>query len=105
MYSAFNSRDIDIALSTFHADVLWLKAFKGAYVSGHNEISAYWTRQWPEINPTVEPIRFNQRSNRTFEVVVHQIVKDLKGSLIFYREVKHIYTLEDDLLKRMDIEI
>ena len=103
-YPAFNSRDIDTALTTLHQDVQWPKAFEGGYVSGHNEIRAYWTRQWLEINPTVEPIGFNQRPNGTFEVTVHQIVKDLQGNLIFDGNVKHIYTIEDDLLRRMDIE-
>jgi len=104
-YPAFNSRDIDTALSAFHSEVEWPKAFEGGYVRGHEEIRTYWTRQWTEINPTVEPIRFNQRPDGTFEVIVHQIVKDLQGNIMFDGEVKHIYTMEDNLLRRMDIEI
>ena len=104
-YPAFNSRDINTALSTFHENVEWPKAFEGGYVSGHDEIRAYWTRQWREINPTVEPVAFDQRPDGTFEVTVHQIVKDLQGNLIFDGEVKTIYTVEDDLLRKMDIEI
>lgn len=104
-YSAFNSRDIDTALSTFHPDVQWPKAFEGGYVSGHDEIRKYWTRQWSEINPNVEPTGFNERQNGTLEVTVHQIVKDLQGNLMFDGTVKHIYTLQDDLLRRMDIEL
>ncbi len=104
-YPAFNSRDINTALSTFHENVEWPKAFEGGYVSGHDEIRAYWTRQWTEINPTVEPIAFDERPDGTFEVTVRQIVKDLQGNLIFDREVKHIYTVEDDLLRKMDIDI
>lgn len=38
-YSAFNARDIDMALSTMHPDVQWPKAFEGGYVSGHDEIN------------------------------------------------------------------
>lgn len=104
-YPAFNSRDIDTALLTLHPDVQWPKAFEGGYIKGKDEIRSYWTRQWSEINPTVEPIAFNQRPNGTFEVTVHQIVKDLQGNLIFDGNVKHVYTLEDNLLRRMDIEI
>jgi len=104
-YSAFNSRDIETALSTLHADVQWPKAFEGGYVSGHDEIRKYWTRQWTEINPTVEPIGFNERQDGILEVTVHQIVKDLQGNLLFDGTVKHIYTIEDDLLRRMDIEL
>ena len=104
-YSAFNSRDIDTALSTFHPDVQWPKAFEGGYVSGHDEIRKYWTRQWTEINPNVEPIAFNERLNGTFEVKVHQIVKDLFGNLMFDGAVRHIYTIQDNLLRRMDIDL
>lgn len=62
-YSAFNSRDIDTALSTFHPDVEWPKAFEGGYVNGHDEIRKYWTRQWSEINPKVEPIDLVERQD------------------------------------------
>jgi hypothetical protein len=104
-YSAFNSRDIDTALSTFHPEVQWPKAFEGGYVSGHDDIRKYWTRQWTEINPHDEPIGFNERQNGTLEVMVHQTVKDLEGKLMFDGTVKHIYSIQDGLLKRMDIEL
>ena len=104
-YSAFNARDISTALSTMHPDVQWPKAFEGGYVSGHDEIRKYWTRQWTEINPKVEPIGIKERPNGTLEITVHQIVKDLQGNLMFDGTVKHIYTLQDGLLRRMDIEL
>jgi hypothetical protein len=104
-YAAFNTRDIDTALSTMHPDVQWPKAFEGGYVSGQDEVRQYWTRQWTEINPNVEPVEFNERQNGTIEIIVHQIVKDLQGNLISDGTVKHIYTLQDDLLRRMDIEL
>lgn len=104
-YSAFNSRDIDTALLTFHSDVQWPKAFEGGYVSGHDEIREYWTRQWSEINPIVEPTGFNERQDGMLEVTVHQTVKDLQGKQLFDGTVKHIYTLQDNLLRRMDIEL
>lgn len=104
-YSAYNTRDIDTALLTMHADIQWPKAFEGGYVSGHDEIREYWTRQWTEINPNVEPVGFNERPNGTLEINVHQVVKDLEGNLMFDGIVKHIYTLQDGLLRRMDIEL
>ena len=104
-YSAFNARDIDTALSTMHADVQWPKAFEGGYVSGHNEIRKYWTRQWTEIKPNVEPIGFNERQDGTLEVTVHQVVRDLQDNTIFDGTVKHVYTLQEGLLRRMDVEL
>lgn len=104
-YAAFSARDIDTALSTMHSDVEWPKAFEGGYVTGHDEIRKYCTRQWAEINPTVEPVTFNKRQNGTFEISVHQAVKDLQDNLMFDGIVKHIYTLQDGLLRRMEIEL
>jgi ketosteroid isomerase-like protein len=55
-YAAFNARDIDAALALMTSDVAWPKAFKGGFVRGSEEVRAYWTEQWSEINPHVEPI-------------------------------------------------
>jgi hypothetical protein len=104
-YAAFNARDIDTALSTMHPDVQWPKAFEGGYATGHDEIRAYWTRQWTAIDPRVEPIEFHERENGTAAITVHQLVKDLQGKIIFDGIVKHVYTLTQGLLSRMDIEI
>ena len=102
-YSGFNERDIDKALSTMHANIQWPKAFEGGHVSGHHAIREYWTRQWTEINPQVEPIGLHERPNGTLEIEVHQKITDLKGNSVFDGIVKHIYTLQDGLLRRMDI--
>lgn len=103
-YHAFNNRDINTALSTFHPNVQWPKAFEGGYVTGHEAVREYWTRQWKEINPTVHPVAISERPDGTLEVTVDQKVKDLQGNPIFDGMVRHIYTLEDGLLRRMDIE-
>ncbi|WP_163411204.1 nuclear transport factor 2-like protein [Flavobacterium ajazii] len=104
-YTAFNERNIDKALSTMQNDVQWSKAWEGGYISGHDEINLYWTRQWTEINPKVEPIGFTERENGSLEVKVHQNVKDLQGNILFDGLVKHIYTFQNRLIKTMDIEL
>lgn len=104
-YKAFNERNIDNALSTMQPDVQWSKAWEGGYISGHNEIREYWTRQWTEINPKVEPVGFTERANGSLEVKVHQNVKDLEDGLIFDGTVKHVYTFQDGLIRTMDIEL
>ena len=103
-YTSFNARDIDTALTTMHAEVQWPKAFEGGYVSGHYAIREYWTRQWTEINPNVQPVKIAERADGSLEITVHQNVKDLQHNILFDGTVKHIYTLEDNLLRRMDIE-
>ncbi|KAA5534580.1 nuclear transport factor 2 family protein [Taibaiella lutea] len=104
-YAAFNDRDIDKALSTMQPDVQWSKAWEGGYISGHEAIKEYWTRQWKEINPKVAPTVFTERQNGSLEVEVHQIVKDLQDNVMFDGIVKHIYTFDNGLIKTMDIEL
>jgi hypothetical protein len=104
-YAAFNSRDIDAALTVMHSEVYWPKAWEGGHIVGHDEIRSYWIRQWGEMNPNVEPTGFTERQDNSLEVRVHQHVKDLEGGVVFDGTVKHIYTFEDGLIKRMDIEV
>jgi hypothetical protein len=104
-YAAFNERDIDKAVSAMQPHVQWSKAWEGGYISGHDEIREYWTRQWKEINPNVEPVGFNERPDGSLEVEVYQKVKDLQGKSLFDGKVRHIYTFEDGLIRTMDIEL
>lgn len=103
-YAAFNARDIDAILQVMQPDVQWPKAWEGGYANGHVEVRAYWERQWKEIDPTVTPVGFRERENGTLEVEVHQLVKDLKGTILFDGKVFHVYVINDGLLQKMDIE-
>ncbi|MBO9198888.1 MULTISPECIES: nuclear transport factor 2 family protein [Niastella] len=103
-YSAFNARNIDQVLSAMHPQVRWANGWEGGYVNGHEEVRDYWTRQWKELDPRVEPTGFKQRPDGRLEVEVHQIVKDVQGALLFDGTVRHIYSFSDGLITRMDIE-
>jgi hypothetical protein len=103
-YAAFNARDIDAVLKIMHHNVKWPKAWEGDYAHGHNEVRAYWERQWKEIDPKVTPVGFKIRENGTLEVEVDQLVKDLEGNIIFDGKVTHVYLIRDGLLLQMDIE-
>lgn len=103
-YAAFNARDIDAVLKTMHPNVKWPRAWEGDYANGHDEVRAYWERQWKEINPTVTPVGFRERENGTLEVEVDQLVKDQQGNILFDGKVTHVYTIRDGLVHQMDIE-
>ena len=103
-YEAFNARDIDSALSLMHKDVKWPNGWEGGYVQGHDEVRDYWTRQWKEIDPTVEPVGIKELSGGQTEVEVHQMVKDLQGKVLFNSTVKHIYTIYNNLITSMEIK-
>jgi hypothetical protein len=104
IYRGFNDRNIDAVLSLMDADVLWPKAFEGDYVTGHEAVRKYWTRQWSEINPKVEPILITERPDGKIEVEVKQLVKDLKNTILFDGNVNHVYTIENDLITVMDVK-
>ena len=103
-YSAFNHRDIDSALALMSEDVSWPKASEGGRVVGREEIRAYWTRQWKEFDPHVEPIEVIDRGAGKIDVRVHQLVKSLGGDVLSDSEVWHAYTIANGLIERMDIK-
>ncbi len=103
-YSAFNHRDIDSALALMSENVRWPKASEGGHVVGKEEIRAYWTRQWQEFDPHVEPLAVTDREGGITEVKVHQLVKSLGGDILFDGEVWHVYTITNGLIERMDLK-
>lgn len=102
-YSAFNQRNIDGALAVMSDSVSWPKASEGGRVVGKEEIRAYWSRQWKEFDPTVDPIEVLDQGAGKFRVRVHQLVKSLDGGVLSDSEVWHIYTIADGLIERMDL--
>ncbi len=102
-YAAFNARDIDGALALMTPDVAWPRAFKSGFVRGPEEVRAYWTEQWSEINPHVEPLAFNTEDDGRIVVEVHQVVRNLAGTLLADERVGHCFTLQNDLIQGMEV--
>jgi hypothetical protein len=103
-YAAFNARDIDAALALMTPDVAWPKAFKGSFVRGTEEVRAYWTEQWSEINPHVEPVAFYPEDAGQVLVEVHQVVRDLAGAVLADEHVGHRFTIEHGLIQAMKVD-
>lgn len=102
-YAAFNARDIDAALATMTPDVAWPRAFKGGFVCGPEAIRAYWTEQWGEIDPHVEPVAFHPDEAGRILVDVHQVVRDLTGTVLADEHVGHRFTLAQGLIQTMEV--
>jgi hypothetical protein len=102
-YAAFNRRDIDAALALMSENVSWPKASEGGRVVGKEEIRAYWTRQWEEFDPHVEPAEVIDREGGKTDVKVHQLVKTLGGDVLSDTDVWHVYTIANGLIQRMDL--
>jgi hypothetical protein len=102
-YAAFNARNIDAALATMAPDVSWPKAFKGGFAHGHEAVRAYWTEQWSEIDPRVEPVSFHREVDGRVLVEVHQVVRDLAGTVLADVHVGHRFTLANGMLQAMEV--
>ena len=104
LYASFNARDVDAALVATAADVDWPNAWEGGRVTGHTAVRDYWARQWQQIDPRVEPESIVTRSDGRIAVDVHQVVRDLSGTVIADGHVVHVYELRDGLVARMTVE-
>jgi ketosteroid isomerase-like protein len=102
-YRGFNERDIDGVLAVMTEDVDWPNAWEGGRVVGHEGVREYWSRQWGEIDPTVEPEEIEELPDGRVSVRVHQVVRTLDGEETLDAYVFHVYTLRDGLITRMDV--
>lgn len=102
-YAAFNQRDVEAALAVMSENVDWPKASEGGRVVGKEEIRAYWTRQWAEFDPHVEPIEVTDREAGRTEVKVHQLVKNRNGDILSDQTLLHVFTIANGLIERMEI--
>jgi hypothetical protein len=102
-YSAFNQRDIDGALALMTQDVNWPKASEGGKIIGKEEIRAYWTRQWAEFDPRVEPLAMSEEDGGKTRVRVHQLVKSFQGKVLSDSQVFHVFTMSGGLIAAMDL--
>ena len=104
LYEAFNRRDIDAVLALMSDEVDWPNAWKGGRLTGREAVRDYWTAQWAEIDPHVEPLSVTERPDGSLEVTVRQVVRSSDGELVGEGEVVHVYRMHEGLINRMDVE-
>jgi ketosteroid isomerase-like protein len=104
LYQAFNSRDVDGVLALLSPDVDWPNAWRGGRVVGRDAVRDYWSAQWADIAPHVEPLAIAERSDGRLAVTVRQIVRSFDGQVLNDAQVVHVYRVDDGLIQRMDVE-
>ena len=103
VYAAFNRREIDAILAKMHPQVEWPNGMEGGWVHGHEGVRAYWKRQWGVVDPQVEPVSIEAAGNGCTIVNVHQMVRDLEGTVLMDRMVQHVYRIAGGLIEKMEI--
>jgi ketosteroid isomerase-like protein len=73
LYEAFNRRDLDGVLAMLSDEVDWPNAWKGGRLVGREAVRDYWTAQWAEIDPHVEPLSVTERADGRLAVAVRQV--------------------------------
>src|SRR5262249_44278593 len=103
MYRAFNARDIDGVLEHLAPGVDWPNAMSGGREHGREAVRSYWTRQWREIDPRVEPLAIDFDDEGRAHVRVHQLVRSLAGEVLDDRKLEHVYEFNGPFVQRMTI--
>lgn len=104
LYERFNARDMEAVLAMMCEDVLWANGMEGGHERGRDNVASYWKRQWARIDPHVAPTRFTNGPDGGIIVEVQQTVRDLQGTLLSQKLVCHVFTFENGLIKRFDIQ-
>ena len=81
------------------ADVDWPNAWEGGRLHGREAVRDYWTRQWAEIDSRVDAVEIAELPDGRIAVEVDQTVDGQPMG-----RVRHVYTLRDGLVARMDVE-
>jgi hypothetical protein len=104
LYVEFNARDADAVIAVMAEEVDWPNGWEGGRVVGREAVRDYWLRQWAEVDPHVEPVEITPRADGRLAVEVDQVVKTLDGLVVGEERVVHVYTFDEGLITRMDIE-
>jgi hypothetical protein len=103
LYRSFNARDIDGVLAHLAPGVDWPNGWEGGREHGREAVRSYWTRQWREIDPRVEPLAIDFDGEGRAHVRVHQLVRSLDGQIVDDRKVEHVYEFNGPFIERMTI--
>jgi uncharacterized protein (TIGR02246 family) len=102
-YGAFNAKDVEAVLAVMRPDVDWPNVLEAVRLHGRDQIKKYWTRQFAAIDPQLEVRSITPAADGRVVVELRQIVRALDGTIRDDRIVKHVYTIRDGLVARMDI--
>ena len=103
LYDAFNKREIETVLSMMDENVKWANGMEGGFVFGRENVREYWRKQFELINPQLEPFAFKINAENRDVVTLRQIVRDLDGNVLDDKTIKHVFTIENGLIKIFEI--
>lgn len=105
VYNAYNRRDF-AALSAFlTSDTNWPDMVEGGRLIGREALRAYWTRNDKLITVDIALVSTATLPDGRLAAEVNQIVRNLTGQVWSDTCERHIFTLRDGRLARLDVEV
>lgn len=103
-YDTYNRRDF-AAFSTFLTpDVDWPDMVEGGRLIGREALGAYWARNDKSITIDIAVVSITALPYGRIAADVNQVVRNLAGQVWSDTCERHILTLRDGLVARLDIE-
>lgn len=104
VYEAYNRRDF-AALSVLLApDTNWPDMVEGGRLIGPTALSDYWARNDKMITVDIAVVSVSALADGRVAAEVNQIVRNLAGQVWSDTCERHIFTLRDGLIARLDVE-
>jgi len=105
VYEAYNRRDF-AALSAFLApDTNWPDMVEGGRLVGPTALSDYWARNDKMITVDIAMVSVTALPDGRVAAEVNQIVRNLAGQVWSDTCERHIFTLCDGMIARLDVEV
>src|SRR6478752_7575316 len=104
LYAAYNRRDFGAFSALLASDVDWPDQVQGGRLIGLDALAAYWAANDKMILIDAAPVAFIPQPDGRIAVEVNQIVRNLAGQIWSDSCVRHVFTLRDGKVARMDAE-
>jgi len=104
VYEAYNRRDFDAFSAFLTPDVDWPNQIQEGRLVGLDALAAYWAANDKVIRVDSAPVSFAELPDGRVAVDVNQIVRNLAGQIWSDSCVRHVFSLRDGKVSRMDVE-
>jgi ketosteroid isomerase-like protein len=105
VYDAYNRRDF-ADLSVFLApDTNWPDLVEGGRLIGPEALGAYWARNDKMITVDIAVVSITNQPDGRVAAEVNQVVRNLAGQVWSDTCERHIFTLRDGMVARLDVEV
>ena len=105
VYDAYNRRDFAAFSAFLTPDINWPDSVEGGRLIGPNALGAYWARNDKSITVDIAVVSIAALPDGRVAAEVNQIVRNLAGQVWSDTCERHVFTLRDGMVARLDVEI